>query len=148
MKIFKYICLIVFLISTILYTVGWASQPILESDWKDNNKWNLTKISINNASSILFYLCILTTCLMTVGLILGMLNIITLTFASKIIFFFGMLFMIISFLIIQFGIIISNTISSIPDLDYGSVTAGNAYYLILTSTILTFITYITYAILA
>jgi hypothetical protein len=177
MKIFKNICLLSFLIVTILFTVGWATQPIIETSSIFINNANINaninanantnqeenvknQITINdlksgNIQKALFYLSITTTLLLGIGILIGFLGIIGFVFISKIIFFIAMLLMIFVFLIIQINIISGDVINIFKELINNkttngniSVSNGNAYYMILTSMCLMVVTYIVYVFLA
>jgi len=175
MKIFKNICLLSFLIVTILFTVGWATQPIIETSSIFINNANINantnvntnqeenvknQITINdlksgNIQKALFYLSITTTLLLGIGILIGFLGIIGFVFISKIIFFIAMLLMIVVFLIIQINIISGDVINIFKELinnkttnENISVSNGNAYYMILTSMCLMVVTYIVYVFLA
>ena len=170
MKIFKNICLVSFLIVTILFTVGWASQPIIEISRTNNvntndntnsntnqnikNQITIDDLKSENIKKALFYLSIATTLLLGIGIIIGFLGIIGFVFISKIIFFVAMLLMIIVFLIIQINIIFGDVTNILKELNNKntngneSVSNGKAYYMILTSMCLMVVTYIVYLFLA
>ena len=151
MKIFKNICLLSFLIVTILFTVGWATQPIIETssifinnanananantnvntNVNTNQEENVkNQITINdlksgNIQKALFYLSITTTLLLGIGILIGFLGIIGFVFISKIIFFIAMLLMIVVFLIIQINIISGDVINIFKELINNKTTNGN-----------------------
>jgi len=169
MKIFKNICLISFLIVTILFTVGWATQPIIETSRINNinankntnqeqnvkNQITMDDLKSGNVQKALFYLSIITTLLLGIGILIGFLGIIGFVFISKIIFFVAMLLMIVVFIIIQFNIISGDVIDILKGLINNqntdskvSVNNGNAYYMILTAMCLMIVTYFVYVFLA
>jgi len=155
MKIFKNICLLSFLIVTILFTVGWATQPIIETSSIFINNANINaninanananantnvntnqeenvknQITINdlksgNIQKALFYLSITTTLLLSIVILIGFLGIIGFIFISKIIFFIAMLLMIVVFLIIQINIISGDVINIFKELINNKTTNGN-----------------------
>ena len=94
MLYFKQICLVIYLIITVLFTVGYATLPLLTNNVADisNIGKDITTItkSNNNVSSynkallqFVFYSCISITVLLCIGILLGFIDI---KFISKIVF--------------------------------------------------------------
>ena len=174
MFLIKKLCLIIFIIITILFTVGYATQPIVSNSSHSitptgtntaqqtidtnfyityfNNPYsqNTNYTSVSNDKQIilatLFYMCLGTTVLLSVGIILGFVG---LKFFSKIVFFITLLVMIITFLIIQFAIVASSLVSMSAERKFTTpeTSNGTGYYLILVATILMFVNSIIYAFL-
>jgi len=151
MKLFKYICLIIFAIITVLFTVGYTTQPIVNTSdptGSANNTFYLSQnVDYSNVSSdakiilqALFVLCIIITILLSIGIILSYIGVIGFKFISKIIFLLALILMIIVFAIIQIKII-SNSIvvmANSKTVSTPTTSNGTGYYLILVSTILMF----------
>ena len=175
MFIFKQICLIIFIIITILFTVGYATQPIVSNystaitPTDNTNIQNTISTNFYITSSIssiytqntdytnidnnklitlttLFYMCIAITVLLSIGIILALFGF---KFISKIIFLVVLILMIIVFLGIQFAIIASSLITMVSDQQFTTPETSNGagYYLILVSTCTMLVNYIIYAIL-
>jgi hypothetical protein len=168
MKIFKIICLISYLIVLIIFTVGYASQPIFTTSYSKNNSENKYEVIITNPDNmveghietliqILFYFCIGTTLLLFIGILLGYIGLIGFIFISKIIFIIVFLLMLIVFVMIQISIIgaeldydntntnTNNNIDNrILNIKYSN---GNGYYMIIASLCLMLITNIIYWLL-
>jgi amino acid transporter len=176
MKIIKNLCLIIFAIVAILFTVGYASQPIVTNTIvaKDGNNKPITStyyiyqpstISVNisneyqnanytNISSdkqlllnTIFYICIAITIALAGSIIIAMLG---LKFISKILFLVILIAMIVTFLFIQIGIIASSLITMVNNKSFSNPNTNNGtgYYLILASIVLMFVNYVIYVILA
>lgn len=141
----KQICLIIFLIITILFTVGYASQPIIETSHlaqpststngnpstssKVSSAFYLSKVSrtISNAQntysgsynvSVLFQTLLYTCIAITILLVGGiLLGHFGLKMISKIIFLIVMILMIIVFIIIQTFILADSFLSNVKNSD-------------------------------
>jgi hypothetical protein len=160
MKLFKNIFLVIFAIITILFTVGYASQPIVSDSATSENGsvntivytyQNIDYTNISNDKKLIlqtvFYLCIAITILLTLSIIIALFG---LKFISKILFFVILLLMIVVFLIIQFAIVADSLTNMAKTRSFNTPTTSNGtgYYLILVSTILMFANYILYMFLA
>lgn len=176
MKLFKNILLVVFICILIIFTVGYASQPLLnvsQSITNGNNQqvntisYYIYKTDVSNVNGtfttgtevipkifkVVLYLCITTTILLATGIVLGFIGKLGSTFISKLVFLFALILLIIIFLIIQFGIIVSIGTSFSEDLISFNKTNtsnnyGNAYYMILSSMLIMIVNFILYCILA
>ena len=175
MKLFKNICLIVFAIITILFTVGYTTQPIVSNnstnsistptgdkyepnqftfyianDFKRTYTENTDYTSLSNNKKLIFqsllYMCIGITILLSLSIIISLFG---LKLVSKILLFITLILMIIVFLIIQFAIVADSLVNMAANMSISkpSVSNGTGYYLILVSTILMFVNYIIYVIL-
>ena len=147
MKLFKNICLIIFAIITILFTVGYASQPIASIYSTDSMQFNKTFYISNNTELIkLFYLCIAITILLTVGIIIALLGF---KFISKLLFFVILIMMIVVYIIIKVYVFADELAVMVDTetLKFPTISNGSGYYLILTSTIAMFVNYILYVFL-
>jgi len=159
MFLFKNICLIIFIIITVLFTVGYATQPIVS-----NYSTSITPSSVSNTYiqntdytnidnnkrlifTTLFYMCIGISILLVCSILIGFLG---LKLISKISFFITLILMIIVFLVIQFAIVASSLINMTETKQFTTpeTSNGSGYYLILVSTCLMLVNYIIYAILA
>jgi len=138
----KQICLVIYLIITILFTVGYASQPIIETSQltrtptsattdgsapsKVSSSFYLGKVSniISNAQNTyssmsynmnVLFQSLLYTCIAITILLVGgvLLGYFGLKFISKIVFLITMILMIIVFIIIQTFILADSFISNI-----------------------------------
>ena len=182
MKLFKNICLIVFAIITILFTVGYTTQPIVSNnstniistptgdkyepnqftfyianwgnianDVKSTYTENTDYTSLSNDKKLIFqsllYMCIGITIILSLSIIISLFG---LKLVSKILLFITLILMIIVFLIIQFAIVADSLVNMAANMSLSkpSVSNGTGYYLILVSTILMFVNYIIYVILA
>jgi hypothetical protein len=162
----KKICLVIFIIITILFTVGYITQPIfiytqqqitptqtngpilerisqsfyITPNIFSNNYSNLSN-DVNTLLKILFLLCIVITILLIVGIVLAYIGF---RFISKVLFFIAMILMIGLFIIIQIIILTDSFISNISNSELGApnISNGNGYYLILVSVILMIINYL------
>jgi hypothetical protein len=160
MLFLKNICLIIFTIITILFTVGYASQPIVTSSassgavavnntiyiYKNTDYSNLSN-NVNKVYTLLLALCIASTVLLVLSIILALTG---LKLISKIVLFFILIMMIIVFLIIQIKVLANSIITMVDAKNVNTFNNSNGagYYLILASTILMFVNYILYAIFA
>jgi len=159
MFLFKHICLIIFIIITVLFTVGYATQPIVS-----NYSTSITPNSVSNTYiqntdytnidnnkrlifTTLFYMCIGISILLVCSILIGFLG---LKLISKISFFITLILMIIVFLVIQFAIVTSSVITVRDNKQFSrpETSNGSGYYLILVSTCLMLVNYIIYAVLA
>ena len=175
----KNICTIIFIIITIVFTVGYTTQPLIVSSggdplvltnfssitniantYKDNDYANLD----NNIKLVLiseFYLCISTTLILTLGILLSILGVDAFKMISKILFIIALIIMIIVCIILQVLISTNSLVSSvsniknvndvnnIKNLKNISMSTSNdkGYYMIMCSTGLMIVTYIIYSIL-
>ena len=175
----KNICTIICIIITIVFTVGYTTQPLIVSSggdplvltnfssitniantYKDNDYANLD----NNIKLVLiseFYLCISTTLILTLGILLSILGVVAFKMISKILFIIALIIMIIVCIILQ--VLISkdslvgsvsniknvNDVNNIKNLKNISMSTSNdkGYYMIMCSTGLMIVTYIIYSIL-
>ena len=159
MFLVKHICLIIFIIITVLFTVGYATQPIVS-----NYSTSITPNSVSNTYiqntyytnidnnkrlifTTLFYMCIGISILLVCSILIGFLG---LKLISKISFFITLILMIIVFLVIQFAIVTSSVITMRDNKHFTTpeTSNGSGYYLILVSTCLMLVNYIIYAVLA
>ncbi len=135
----KNICTIIFIIITIVFTVGYTTQPLIvrrggdplvltnfssitniANAYKNNEYANLD----NNIKLVLiseFYLCISATVLLTLGIVLTILGLVAFKFISKILFIIALIIMIIVCIILQ--ILISTdalvgSVSNIKNVNY------------------------------
>lgn len=176
MKLIKNILLVIFTIITILFTVGYTTQPIVSNnstniiststgdkyepnqftfyitnDFKSTYTDNTNYTSLSNNKKLIFqsllYMCIGITIILSLSIVLSLLG---LKFISKILFFIILILMIIVFLIIQFAIVADTLVNMASNMSLSkpNVSNGKGYYLILVSTILMFVNYIIYVILA
>jgi hypothetical protein len=138
----KQIFLIIFIIIDILFTVGYASQSIISS----SNSYYTKALNESKIFITVFYLCIIITILLSVGIILSYVNF---KLTSKIILLLTLIIMIITFIIIQVAIVGNSIINIAESKTVGmpETSNGTGYYLILVSTILMFINYILYLFL-
>jgi hypothetical protein len=189
----KRIFIIIFLIITILFTVGYASQPLFRTsqviktpeitniDYSTNSSTSIINnnfyigkfttdlinsrsassfdgdyTNLNNDLAKLFQILLYTCIAITIGLVCGiLLTYFGLKMISKILFFIILILMIAVFIIMQVIILTDSFIKNVTTsgglsesiFSSTSVSNGNGYFLILTSTILMFITYIIYAFL-
>ena len=172
---FKKICLIIFIIITILFTIGYATQPIVSNystsitPTGNTNTQNIINTNFYITSSIsntytqntdytnidnnkrlifttLFYMCIAISILLVCSILIGFFG---LKFISKILFFITLILMILVFLVIQFTIVASSLINMTETKQFTTpeTANGTGYYLILVSTCLMLVNYIIYAIL-
>jgi hypothetical protein len=160
----KKICLLIFIVITILFTIGYTTQPIFTAAQNQikpiqtsntiqqtpktiiqsfNISSNFTSNDYSNFDNntrilftTLFYICIVITILLGVGIILGYIG---LKFISKTLFLLSMVIMISVFIIIQIIILINSSLS---------ISNGNGYFLILASVILMIANYLLYVFLA
>jgi len=135
MKLFKNICLIIFAIITILFTVGYASQPIVSSssnistpsgsansvsnktfyisyyttttsNIQNTYTQNTDYTSLSNNEIIVFQTLFYVCIVITICLVGGIiLALLGLKFISKIVFLLVLILMIVAFLIIQLSIL-------------------------------------------
>jgi len=146
MKLFKHICLIIFAIITILFTVGYSSQPIANISSTDSVSNKTFYISNNTNLIRLLYLCIAITILLTVGIIIALLGF---KFISKLLFFILLIMMIVVFVIIQVYVFADElqVMIETETLKFPKISNGAGYYLILASTCIMFVNYILYVFL-
>lgn len=167
MFLFKIIGLFIYVIITILFTIGYASQPIVISTSSTHTtKMYLSHYEHRNLADdetmsklnayvdidktiilifkILFYLCICVTVLLSGGIILSSIG---LTFISKMLFTLALFLMICVFIIMQIIILIKDVVKKIHD-DDSEKSNGLGYYLILGSTCLMIVNSIMFFILA
>ena len=146
----KPICLIVFIIINILFTVGYASQPLVNNTDESGSitVTNSFVLSTNNSSlsQIILNLCITITVLLAVGVIISYLGF---NIISKILFLIIIILMIIVFLIIQIKIVSASLISMVNNKQVKNINSasGPGYYIILTSMILLIVNYIVFLFL-
>jgi uncharacterized membrane protein YbjE (DUF340 family) len=176
MFLLKKICLIIFIIITILFTIGYATQPIVSNystsitPTGNTNTQNIINTNFYITSGIsntytqntdytnidnnkrlifttLFYMCIAISILLVCSILIGFFG---LKFISKISFFITLILMILVFLVIQFTIVASSLINMTETKQFNTpeTSNGTGYYLILVSTCLMLVNYIIYAILA
>jgi hypothetical protein len=157
----KKICLLIFIAILIVFTVGYSSQPIIQSNNTgntiDNSKLIISLYDgvnpdanalLSTLLSTLLGACIVCTILLACGILLGYIG---MKFISKIVFFIVMIFMIAIFITIQI-IILSKSI--LKNIKVDKLTAipeysnGNGYYFILASVIVMIVNFLIYAILA
>ena len=115
----KNICTIIFIIITIVFTVGYTTQPLIvrsggdplvltnfssitniANTYKNNEYANLD----NNIKLVLiseFYLCISVTLILTLGILLSILGLFAFKVISKILFIIALIIMIIVCIILQ-----------------------------------------------
>ena len=128
----KQICTLVYLIIVVLFTVGYANQPLIMSDNKPLLLFNFN--SINNITNIYsdakydnvnsnvkivlmteYYLCIAITVILSLGIICALFKNFVLKISSKIFFLISLIFMIIAFIILQILIIMKSLVSNITN---------------------------------
>jgi hypothetical protein len=139
----KQLCLIIYIIITVLFTVGYASQPILEtsktvleptnqdgSTPTGNARFvsssfymgNITSILSNSqntysngSNSQIIFLTLFFTCIgISIILVVGiLLGFFGLKMISKLVFFIAMILMILIFVVIQIAILTNSLISNI-----------------------------------
>lgn len=165
MKVFKILGLIIFAIVLIIFTVGYASQPVVQipnadksvnQDFIIGNINDLISGNVGNIYNVVFFMCVGVSVLLGLGIIIGFVGIIGFTLISKIIFFVVLLLMIIIFIIIQItitgGDIANKLLASYNSKNLNTsglkLSNGTGYYLIAASTALMFINVIVYGILA
>ena len=171
--LFKNICLVIYTIIAILFTIGYSALPIISNQFSNYNTTfyissftllindaqntyknvNYKDLTIGGIIDIIFktllYSCIAVSCLIVLGILLALFG---LKFISKIIFLIALIVMVLVFSIITL-IVTKN--SSVKDfMNYFSVGGdSNINYksggvLITVSTALMFINYLLYAFLA
>ena len=175
----KNICTIIFIIITIVFTVGYTTQPLIVRSGGDplvlTNFSSITNIADayknneyanldNNIKLVLiseFYLCISTTLILTLGILLSILGVVAFKVISKILFIIALIIMIIVCIILQIlistdSLVVSvsniknvNDVNNIKNLKNISMSTSNdkGYYMIMCSTGLMIVTYIIYSIL-
>ena len=133
----KPICLIVFIIINILFTVGYASQPLVNNTDESGSitVTNSFVLSTNNSSlsKIILSLCITITVLLAVAVVISYLGFNNI---SKILFMIITILMLVAFLIIQIKIVSASQNNSIDKVKRLNSSGGSGYYIILTSLIL------------
>ena len=159
MFLIKNICLFMFSIIFILFTVGYASQPIIVSNnnpltlvdfnsikrtYSDNN-YNSIIDNVNLAYTSVYYSCILISILLGLGIIFVLFKYYIFKVTGNILFLISLIYMIVVFIVLQLLIINSFVTSFDQSSDSKN---GTGYYLMLVSTILMIITYIVYTIFA
>jgi len=175
MLLFKLICIIIFIIITILFTVGYSNQPVITNNNEPLVLTDLSSISdisntykkydnlsdnVKMALISIYYICISVTVLLSLGIICAMLKIPFCKLISKILFTLALILMIILFIILQI-LISSNSltgsnksvtndnkldIKTAPSIS--SIKNGSGYYLIVISTVLMFVNSIIYNMFA
>lgn len=130
----KNICTIIFIIITIVFTVGYTTQPLIVSSggdplvltnfssitniantYKDNDYSNLD----NNIKLVLiseFYLCISATLILTLGILLSILGVVAFKMISKILFIIALIIMIIVCIILQVLISKDSLVGSVSNI--------------------------------
>ena len=177
MFIFKQICLIIFIIITILFTIGYTTQPIVSnystsitptgkgagitqntinsnfyitSGFSNTYTQNTDYTNIDNNKRLIFTTLFYMCIAISILLVCSILiGFFGLKFISKISFFITLILMIIVFLVIQFTIVASSLINMTETKQFNTpeTSNGTGYYLILVSTCLMLVNYIIYAIL-
>ena len=130
----KNICTIIFIIITIVFTVGYTTQPLIVRSGGDplvlTNFSSITNIANayknneyanldNNIKLVLiseFYLCISATLLLTLGILLSILGFVAFKFISKILFIIALIIMIIVCIILQILISTDSLVSSVSNI--------------------------------
>ena len=159
MFLIKNICLFMFSIIFILFTVGYASQPIIVSNnnpltlvdfnsikrtYSDNN-YNSIIDNVNLAYTSVYYSCILISILLGLGIIFVLFKYYIFKVTGNILFLLSLICMIVVFIVLQLLIINSFVTSFDQSSDSKN---GTGYYLMLVSTILMIITHIVYTFFA
>ena len=169
MFLIKNICLIMFSIIFILFTVGYASQPIIVSNnnalslldfnsikhtYSDNN-YNSIIDNVNLAYTSVYYSCILISILLGLGIIFVLFKYYIFKVTGNILFLISLIYMIVVFIVLQLLIILNSFVTSFDQssdsksIQFNIQTSnGTGYYLMLVSTILMIITHIVYTIFA
>jgi len=169
MFLIKNICLFMFFIILILFTVGYASQPIIVSNnnpltlldfnsikrtYSDNNYSSIID-DVNLAYTSIYYLCILTSVLLVLGIGFVLFKYYIFKVTGSILFLLSLICMIVIFIVLQLLIILNSFITSFDQssdsksIQFNIQTRnGTGYYLMLVSTILMIITHIVYTIFA
>jgi hypothetical protein len=166
MQIFRIIGLVVFIIVLILFTVGYVFQPVVNISIGDTTNKELIMSNFNdfisgnigNIYNVLFYMCLATSILLLIGIIIGFIGVVGFTFISKIIFLVVLILMIIEFIIIQITISGSDIITKLIDVYQNKnangvsttpkISNGTGYYLMVAATVIMFINVIIYGFLA
>lgn len=166
MQIFRIVGLVIFVIVLVLFTVGYVFQPVVNVNLGDATNKELIMANFNdfisgnigNIYNVLFYMCVATSLLLLVGIIIGFIGVIGITFISKIIFLVVLVLMIIEFIIIQITISGSDIISKILDVYQNKnangvsgapkISNGTGYYLMVVATVIMFVNVIVYGFLA
>lgn len=146
MKLSKTICLVIFAIITILFTVGYASQPIASISSTDSTYKKQFYISDNAQLTKALYLCIAITISLTVGVIIAVLDF---KIISKLLFLLILIMMIVVYVIIQLYMVANGLVvmAETESLKYPKISNGACYYLIVASTCIMFVNYILYVFL-
>ena len=169
MFLIKNICLIMFSIIFILFTVGYASQPIIVSNnnpltlvdfnsikrtYSDNN-YNSIIDNVNLAYTSVYYSCILISILLGLGIIFVLFKYYIFKVTGNILFLISLIYMIVVFIVLQLLIILNSFVTSFDQSSDSKsnqfniqTSNGTGYYLMLVSTILMIITHIVYTIFA
>ena len=130
MFLIKNICIVIYIIVVILFTVGYASQPLIMSDNKPLTLFNITSLSdikntytdsnYDNIDSNVkialmseYYLCIAITVLLSFGIICAFFKSFAFKVSSKILFIISLILMCIAFVILQILVIIYSLIDNV-----------------------------------
>lgn len=155
----KKLCLPIFIAILIVFTVGYSSQPIIQSDNSGNTIDNAkllislsdgVKADANTLLSTLLYACIGCSVLLAFGILLGYIGM-GMKFISKIVLFVVMILMIAIFITVQAIILSKSLLDNFRNdktVNIPEYSNGNGYYLILASVIAMIVNYFIYAILA
>ena len=130
----KNICTIIFIIITVVFTVGYTTQPLIvrsggdplvltnfssitniANTYKNNDYSNLD----NNIKLVLiseFYLCISATLILTLGILLSILGVVAFKMISKILFIIALIIMIIVCIILQVLISKDSLVGSVSNI--------------------------------
>ena len=158
-----------FSIIFILFTVGYASQPIIVSNnnpltlvdfnsikrtYSDNN-YNSIIDNVNLAYTSVYYSCILISILLGLGIIFVLFKYYIFKVTGNILFLISLIYMIVVFIVLQLLIILNSFVTSFDQSSDSKsnqfniqTSNGTGYYLMLVSTILMIITHIVYTIFA
>ena len=158
-----------FFITLILFTVGYASQPIIVSNnnpltlvdfnsikrtYSDNN-YNSIIDNVNLAYTSVYYSCILTSLLLGLGIVFVLFKYYIFKVTGNILFLLSLICMIVVFIVLQLLIILNSFVTSFDQSSDSKSNQfniqtlnGTGYYLMLVSTILMIITHIVYTFFA
>jgi len=148
MAIMKNLCLIVYIVILILFTIGYTTQPIYKNITSDDTNNYILGNYKNNLYNFLLYTSIGITISLALSVVLTYLNF---KVISKFIYLLILISMLTLFIIIQITIATNNANTSrIKDASIMSPNKADesGYYLILVSTVLLIINFIVYLFMA